>query len=361
MRPFMVRGLLALLLVGSSLAVAQTVEFDLRLPNYDVIYLSDLIDIRNVALSDNIPDMSIEMSTIPRGQTKRVYLKVRAAIQLRGDSQPERVVEGETNDFDLIGSRRLSSKDLSSGGGAQGIKVRTSYKLPDDSRLRQKLEDYVKRFPTAPVGKYFFEIEVYDAVLRSQRLGAVRKVINVRNSSESEVVITLVSPEQGASVPTPFPTFSWSSEKTEVTLYVFEKLRIHRSADEAVSGIPYLKQRLSGVSTFTYPADALRRLEVGKRYYWYVETSVLTTRGTLSRRSEIRLFRVQPQVGGSQLARFLSTLPGDAAARFAELIQEGWTPTSLSLDGKPAEQGELIALFQKFIREEIEVNVSIED
>jgi len=360
----LLKGILLVVAMASSFALAQTpsVEFDLRLPNYDVIYLSDLVDIRNVRLADNIPDMSIEMYTNPRGQTVRVYLKVRAQIQLRGDSQPETIVRGESNDFDLIGSRRLSSKDLS-GAGAQGIKITTSEadKLSKDSPLRKKLEDYIQRFPTAPVGQYFFEIEVYDAAARTQKLGEVRQVITVRNASEAEVVVTLVSPEQGAAVPTPFPTFSWSSEKPEAILFVYEKLGIHRSPEEAVTGIPYLKRELNGLSTFTYPADAERRLEVGKAYYWFLETKVLTSRGDLSRRSEIRLFRVLPGGGSSNpLLLALSTMGGDIATQLANLIQDGWQPSGATIDGSPASPGDVNTLLQRLGRENVQVKISIE-
>jgi len=357
----LLKGVLLAVAMTSSFALAQTtVDFDLRLPDYDVIYLSDLVNIRNMSLSNNIPDMSIEMRTNPPGQTIQVYITVAAAIQLRGESQPEPVVRGESNDFDLIGSRRLSSKDLS-GAGVQGIKITTSYKMDDNSPLRQKLEDYIQRFPTAPVGQYFFEIEVYSATSRTQKLGGVRKVITVRNSSEEEVVITLVSPEEGSSVPTPFPTFSWSSEKPQVVLFVYEKLGIHRSAEEAVTGIPYLKRELNGASTFTYPADAERRLEVGKSYYWFLETKVLTSRGDLSRRSEIRLFRVLPTGGTTNpLLLALATMGGDIATQLAALIQDGWEPSGATIDGTPANPGDVNTLLQRLARENADVKISIE-
>jgi len=355
----LLKGVLLAVAMTSSFALAQTtVDFDLRLPDYDVIYLSDLVNIRNMSLSNNIPDMSIEMSTNPPGQTITVYLTVKAEIQLRGESQLEMLVRGESNNFDLVGSRRLSSKDLS-GAGAQGIKITTLEKVSD--ALRTKLEDYIQRFPTAPVGQYFFEIEVYSATSRTQKLGGVRKVITVRNSSEEEVVITLVSPEEGSSVPTPFPTFSWSSEKPQVVLFVYEKLGIHRSAEEAVTGIPYLKRELNGASTFTYPADAERRLEVGKSYYWFLETKVLTSRGDLSRRSEIRLFRVLPTGGTTNpLLLALATMGGDIATQLAALIQDGWEPSGATIDGTPANPGDVNTLLQRLARENADVKISIE-
>jgi len=229
--------------------------------------------------------------------------------------------------------------------------------------LRDKLQNYVQRFPTAPVGQYSFEIEAWSGTndVPGQRLGGLTRTITIRNASESEVVVTLVSPEQGSTVPTPFPTFSWSSEKPQVVLYVYEKLGIHRSPEEAVTGIPYLKRELNGISTFTYPADAERRLEIGKTYYWFLETKVLTSRGDLSRRSEIRLFRVLPGGGSSNpLLLALSTMGGDLATQLGNLIQDGWQPSGATIDGSPANPGDVNSLLQRLARENIKVNVSIE-
>lgn len=355
------RALVVFSLTLTSLVFSQTppqVEFDLRLPNYDVIYLSDLVDIRNLRLAENIPDMSIEMRTVPPGQSVMVYMRLKAAIQLRGESSPDVLVVGQTNDFSLDGVRRLSSKDLSATG-ARGISVTTTQRASE--ALRTKLEDYIKRFPTAPVGQYFFELEVYHAVNRTLKLGEVRKIISVRNASEGEVNVTLISPEPGANVPTPFPTFTWTSEKPEVVLFVYEKLPIHRSAEEAVTGVPYLQRELTGVSTFSYPADAARRLENAKSYYWFVETKVLTSRGDLTRRSEIRLFRVHAG-GASPLARLFNSLPGSAGSTLGQLMQMGWNQSGgITLDGRPVTQEELGPLFQQLVKDNVEVKVSVDE
>ena len=359
MKPFnSLRDLLFLFMTMVSFASAQTVQFDINLPNYDVIYLSDFVDIRNVKFSSNIPDLSVEMrSTSPT--PIMVWMEFEADIQLRGDSK-QLLVKGHTNDFELRGIRRLSSKDLG-GSGAQGISVSTDEKA--SQALQDKLTEYVQRFPTAPVGQYFFRVKVYAAPWPSQvsPLGQLEKVINVRNASESEVNVTLVSPEQGAIIPTPFPTFSWSAERPQVTLFVYEKLPIYRSPEEAVTGIPFLQKDLRGVSTFTYPADAERRLEFGKTYYWFVETRVLSTRGELKRRSEIRMFRVLAGGGGSNpLLLALNAMGGDLATKLAILIQDGWQPSSATIDGAPATPSDVNALLQKLGAQNIQVKIGIE-
>jgi hypothetical protein len=354
------RSLFILLMGTFSFAAAQTVQFTINLPNYDVIYLSDFVDIHNLKLSSNIPDLSVEMrSSSPT--PIMVWMSFEADIQLRGDSR-QLLAKGHTNDFELAGVRRVSSKDFS-GAGAQGIRFSTDDKATQ--ALQDKLMDYVQRFPTAPVGQYFFEVKVYAAPYPSQAgyLGGLQKIINVRNASESEVNITLVSPEQGASTPSPFPTFSWSSEEPKVTLYVYEKLPIYHSPEEAVTGIPFLKRDLSGVSTFTYPADASRRLEFGHTYYWFVETKVLSTRGNLTKRSEIRMFRVLEGGGNTNsnpILLALNAMGGDLAAQLAGLLQNGWVPSGATIDGTPATPSDVNALIQRLVTENIEVQIAIE-
>lgn len=359
MKPFnSLRGLLVVLMSAFSLASAQTVQFDINMPSYDVIYLSDFVDIRNVKLSSNIPDLSVEMRT-DSPTPINLWMEFEAQIQLRGESK-EVLTAGHTNDFTLDHSRRISSKDFS-GAGAQGIQMFTDQKA--SQALQDKLTEYVQRFPTAPVGQYFFNVTVYGAPYpsRSNVLGRVGKVINVRNASENEVNITLVSPEQGAIVPTPFPTFSWSAERPEVTLYVYEKLAIHHSAEEAVTGIPYLKRDLHGISTFTYPVDAERRLEIGKSYYWFVETKVLTTRGSLTRRSEIRLFRVlEGGEGSNPFLLFLSSMGGDLAEKLSGLLRDGWQPSGATIDGAPATPSDVNALLQRLTSQNIQVTIGVE-
>ena len=353
------RGFLPMMIVLSSIAAAQTVQFDINLPNYDVIYLADLVDIRSGRIADNIPEMSIEMRT-DSPTPIQVWFEYTAQIELRGDSR-KTVATGHSNDFTLNGVRRLSSRDLS-GRGAADIQMTTD-KGSRDPDLEKKLKEYVERFPTAPAGSYYFSCRVYAAPYPSKTggpLGQLQKVITVRNASENEVTISLISPDEGAAVPTPFPTFSWSSEKPEVILYVYEKLPIHRSPEEAVTGIPYLKRELRGVSTFTYPADAERRLETGKSYYWFLETKVLTTRGDLKKRSEIRLFRVLPGGSSNPLLLALSTMGGDVATRLANLIENGWQPSGATIDGSPATPADVNSLLQRLARESVSVNVSIE-
>lgn len=352
-----IKFLAGLFVFGAVAAQAQsTVQFDINLPNYDVVYIADLFDIRTQTLTQNLPEMSITIRT-PSPSPLNIYLRLNVELQLRGGARTT-IVQGQSSPFVLDRVMRLSARDLAGRGAT--IRFPNAQWIGEDSELSNKIKNHVENFPTLPVGSMFIRLRAFNAADDQPLSDAVQHVISIRNSSEAEVVVSLVSPEHQANVPTPFPTFSWTSQKPNVTLYVYEMLPIHRSPEEAVTGLPYLKRDMTGVSTFTYPPDAERRLEFNKRYLWFVETKVLTTRGDLSRRSDVRTFRVRPETGDNALARLLSSLPGNVSGQLAQLIQDGWVPSSVTLDGKTLNQGELTALFQKLARENTEVGFRVE-
>jgi hypothetical protein len=353
-------GLMGCLVVlMSSRAAAQTtVEFSLQFPSYDVIYLSDFLDPTTGKISSAVPNMSFEMRTNPPGQVVNIKLEINAEIQLRGEAAPEKLLTraAVTRPFDLNGYRIITSRDLS--GGLSDIKV-DDY-LENES-AKKKLEDHAKRFPTAPVGTYRFTVRALSGVTGAE-LGKDEKTITVSNASASEVQVTLIDPLPGAVLASLFPTFSWTSEKPEVTLYVYEKRPVHRSPEEAITGIPYLKQTLQGAQTFTYPADAARRLENGKGYYWFVETSVTTNRGVEKRQSEIRFFRVRlDNTLGQTVEQVFNSLGGRGAGTISTLLQMGWVPSGpVTLDGRTLSREELVALFNKLVNERTDITIRVE-
>ncbi|MBI3005117.1 MAG: hypothetical protein HYY49_06825, partial [Ignavibacteriales bacterium] len=316
------RGLLrsftlgVLIVLSISFAAGQQpitdVRIDLPAFNYDVLYLADFIDVASRKLASNIADFSGSIVAVPEGAAGSIYLKVNASIRLQGDAGPQPLVLAQTEAFRLAGRRTLSSRDLASGSTSD-IKIAGS---PYDENAAQKkrLEDYAARFPTAPVGEYILEIEAFDALTNASFPSSrIVKTITIRNASPEEVVVTLLDPQPGAIIATVLPTFSWSSPNPKVKLWVYEKLPVHQSAQEAVTGIPYLNTELVGANTFTYPADAPRRLEQNKTYVWFVETEVSTNRGTVRRRSELNIFRIQTSNPQQQaVEQFLNSLGSSA-------------------------------------------------
>jgi hypothetical protein len=358
----------AIVTIGLSTSRAQTithVEFDLPSLNYDVIYLGDFIDISSNKLAKNIPNFSGTILATGSGTGDgQIILDATAQIMLKGDPSPSILATATTKPFKIPlvngnGSRTISANDLA--GGVTDIDIAQSY---ENTTFRQRIEDYAKSIPTAPVGQYTLQLTAYSVVsgVKGAPVGSTQKIITVRNASPDEVQVNLIDPQPGSVVSTTLPTFSWTSPNPDVTLYVYEKLPIYQSLQEAVNGIPYLKQEVNGPQTFTYPANAARRLEQNKSYVWFVEAAVTTNRQTIQKRSELRLFRIQlDNREGQEVSDMMNSFGSSAAGTFSTLQSIGWIPTGpITLDGKPVTLDDLKALVAKLAAQNIQVNVRVE-
>jgi hypothetical protein len=341
-------------------AKSQITHVDFSLPSldYDVIYLADFIDVSSNKLAKDIPNFSGAITAIGKG---KIILEVMAQVVLKGDAGPSVLATATTKPFAIDGSRSITANDLA--GGVSDIDIATSY---ENTAVRKRLENYVETFPTAPVGEYILDLKAWDVTASNTQgttlLGSVHKVITVRNASPEEVQVNLIDPQPGATIATTFPTFSWNSPNPKVTLYVYEKLPIYQSLQEAISGVPYLKEDLTGAQTFTYPANALRRLEQNKAYVWFVEAPVMTNRQTVVRRSEVRLFRIRLDDRQSQeISDMMNSFGGSAGGTFATLQNMGWTPSgTMTLDGKPITLDDLKALVAKLVAQNTTVKLHVE-
>ncbi len=359
-----VTGIAILLLVAlPSVAPAQQqppltgVAFVLPTLDYDVVYLADFLDVTTGKLASSIPNFSGEIRPVPSNGQGNIFLRLRAYIKLQGDASPNLLVQAETKGFTLEAKPLIiSSRDF-----AQGSEKIQVHSWSEDKTQRQRIEDYVARFPTAPVGTYTFVLEAYDQSTQ-QLIGSISKDINVRNASPEEVVVSLIDPQPGAVVATLLPTFSWSSPNSDVTLMVYEKLPVQRTPQEATAGIPHLNVDLSGVSTYTYPLSGARRLENGKTYVWFVRTKVKTNRGAVNRDSDLRVFRVQMgDERAQQLEQFLNTLGGNAAGTLATLESMGWIPRGeMTLDGKRLTMEDLNKLLNELNAKNVQLQVRVE-
>ncbi len=355
--------LTAIVTIGLSTSQAQTithVDFDLPSLEYDVIYLADFIDVTSNKLAKNIPNFS---GTIRPDVPGQIMLDVTALVQLKGHSSPEELVFAETEPFNIGAVRTITASDLAAGS-VSDIKIKGD-PYRENQGLRDRIKDYAKQFPTAPVGQYILQLEAYSVTPTGGKgtiLGRIQKVVTVRNASPDEVQVNLIDPQAGAVVSTTLPTFNWTSPNPVVTLYVYEKLPIYQSLEEAVNGIPFLKQEVNGPQSFTYPANASRRLEQNKSYVWFVEASVTTNRQTIQRRSEIRLFRIRlDNRAGQDVSDMMGSFGSSAAGTFSTLQSIGWTLTgTITLDGKPVTLDDLKALVAKLMAQNIQVTVRVE-
>lgn len=357
------RTLFVFALVACSLSVASAqatrVDIDVRLPNYDVIYVSDMVDVASGSISNAIPNVSFGLTTSPPGSSARVFMKIVAKIQLRGDAIPSDLVNAETFPFDLNGTILISSRDLARG--SSGLVRINPLTVRKNSTLETRLKDHILNFPTAPVGTYTLQIEVFNA-LGGNRLGAQTRTVEVKNASATEVSITLVEPQDGAVLGTVLPTFSWTAEKPTARLKVYEKLPQHQSAQDATTGIPHLDVEVTG-STFVYPPTA-RKLEPGKSYYWFIESVVSTNRGDQTKQSEIRMFRIlstDVSVVLQMLERLFSAYGGDLASTLASMQNMGLQLTGeITKDGVRITREEVARLFDQFLRTNTQLQVRVE-
>jgi hypothetical protein len=349
----------AIILISFSTARAQRithVDIDLPSLDYDVIYLGDFIDVTSNKLSKDIPNFN---GTIRANGSGYIVLDVTALIQLKGDPGPQELVFAETEPFSVKVLRTLSAGDLAAGS-VTDIKVKGS-PYRENASLRKRIEDYAKQFPTAPVGQYTLQFVVYDSSMTNV-VGRVQKILTIRNASPDEVQINLLDPQPGAVIPTTVPTFSWNTPNPNVTLYVYEKLPIHQTPQDAINGNPYLKLPVTGAQTVTYPADATRRLEQNKSYVWFVETAVSTNRQTIERRSEVRLFRIRTTNQQSQtVSDIMNGFGGSSAGTYSTLQNIGWVPSgTITLDGKPVSIDDIKSLVAKLAAQNIQVTVRVE-
>jgi hypothetical protein len=332
-----------LLMAGSLTTFGQTYRVEINLPafDYDVIYFTDFIDIASQKLASNIPNFSGDVRTNPSGGNILIYLTADAYIQLKGKSKLL-LAHVETKDL------TLSSRDLQRGSTG-AISLKDGSAGYSEGPGRKELEDAISNsgITTVPVGTFSLVVKSFlnGTPSSGADIGATTRDIVVRNSSPDEVQVNLIDPQPGATVATTLPTFSWNSPNPKVTLYVFEKLPIHRSPQEAITGIPHLKKELVGVSTYTYPPDASRRLEQNKSYYWYVETDVTTNRSTEKRKSEPWLFRIRTEDPLARaIERLLGNLGSNVSGTYSTLQAMGWIPNKITLDGKVLTAEELTAL-----------------
>jgi hypothetical protein len=362
--------LAAILTLGYSTSNAQTitrVDFDLPSLDYDVIYLADFIDVSSNKLSSNIPNFNgtiraYDVNGVNDG-VGYIVLHATVLLQLKGDPGPQELVYAETEPFSIHWSRSLTATDLATGG-ASDIKIKGS-PYRENQSLRDRIQNYAKQFPTAPVGQYILQLVAFDSSNTRQLGAGTQKTITIKNASPDEVQVNLVDPQPGAVISVTVPTFTWTSPNPDVTLYVYEKPQFAGSLEEAVNGVPYLKQEVNGPQTFTYPAQATansRALEPNKSYVWYVEASVTTNRQTVQKRSEVRLFRIQTDNRADQeVSDIMGGFGGSASGTFSTLQSIGWTPTgTMTLDGKPLTLDDLKALVAKLMAQNIQVNVRVE-
>ncbi|MCX7984071.1 MAG: hypothetical protein N3A63_04105 [Bacteroidetes bacterium] len=335
---FLVQSSVCFLLVAQSVVnPIKEVRITVTRPEYEMVYLADFINVREQKLSPTISGVSVDIEVIdpPEGRG-RIYLVAEVFVQLQGDAQSDLIVRGKTNLFQINGRRTLTAFDFTTRSGEIYI-VNENYF--ENTRLRKRIEDLAQATVTVPPGTYRIVLTAYNAL--RQKVGSTSETIVISRSNVEEVYVEIVEPSNGAILTTLTPTFTWTTTAQDVILRIFEVGRGHRSPQDAVSAArPVLVRELSGVTTYTYPADAERKLEYEKAYVVQISALVNTNRGKVERSSKPVVFRITTDRVGKILEKFFSSQPSDAAARYTALRSEptnwvAWqTYGSIMVDGK---------------------------
>jgi len=385
---------LAVMLSSASAYAQDSVKVSLDIQMYDVVYLTDFVDVRSQQLNPNISGISLSLQTVGTPPSKLwVYVFVEMRVQLRGSSD-DWLMRAYTNNFDMIQNPYLTARDFAKGGSSK-IYIRdglgTYEENPtigsDGKTLRKRLEDLASSNPTAPPGKYTVIMRVYKAPSEnpSERgvptatkvLGGDTKTIVVQYSTSDEVFVEINDPKNGSFFNNLAPTFSWTSS-APVKVSVYEALPTHRSPQDALTGgNPSLVRKsyadgnrppdFTGTS-LTYPATAERQLEQNKAYVLQVEAKVSTNRGDVGRSSLPVVFRITDDKVGQMLDNFLNAFSGSASATYATLRADpsNWVAWpaygNITLDGSNLSATDLQTLINDLSsRTELKLQLGVEN
>jgi hypothetical protein len=375
--------LLSAVLNCSTAFTQTTMKVSLDFQMYDVVYLTDFVDIKKQELNPNISGISLTLQTTgnePSTQWVCVYVEMR--VQLRGEVDQE-LMRAYTNNFKVNGSRVLAARDFAKGGSSE-IYIRDGMgTYTENATLRKRLEDMAAKNPTAPPGRYTVIMKVLKATSENPNdrgipttavIGGDTKTITVQFSTADEVFVEINDPKNGSFFSNLAPTFSWTSS-APVKVSVYEALTNHRSPQDALAGgSPSLVRKSYGDNpdftgtSLTYPGNAERKLEQNKAYVLQVEAKVATNRGDVLRQSLPVVFRITDDKVGQMIDNFLNAFSGSASATYATLRADpnnwvAWSPYgNITLDGSTLTETDLQTLVNDLAsRSELKIQLGVEN
>ena len=323
--------------------------------SYELLYLADFVDPITFEVR---PGLGRTLFQVCAGeQPVETVIFLRTYITL--NDEPERLLFSQITDPIALAPgeiRIFDGNDLVGNGDNEA----------DDDLLDELIERGLT-VPTVPVGRYRTTAELLSADVTDvdDAPGApplegcpltggcqTETEIEIDFSATAEAQTELLSPPDGAALPTTQPLLVWLStgagggipsdegcvrldEPGCVRVAIYRREPYHRSPEEAVDGVPYLDQTLADTGALLYDAAAGRPLSAGT-YFWFVERLVQTTRGAAPVRSEVRSFQVaEGSVSPEYLLGLLYQLGPNVADALDQLTADGWRPDGqLLLDGR---------------------------
>lgn len=275
-------GILFVLATPQS-AVAQTGwSMQIDIPETNVLILANYMGIDRKLKP--VPGQNVRI-TPPPGTTGNTIVTLTAVVRgegLVGLSSCNGVISTATTVKFTIPptGRTLTASDFTSSGGI-GIQTST-----DTKKCIDDLSDLVsKGVGSAPPGQYILDLTANNAATGAQ-LASKSRTITIIAASAAEVNLNLISPLNGESISQISPTFQFDAQKAG-KLFVFEHNTLSQSSEDAIrdlnSPLKALDASFSQTGqnqiTYSYPGNARRLLQVGKKYTWFIRAEVLTGGG----------------------------------------------------------------------------------
>jgi hypothetical protein len=246
----------------------------------------------------------------------------------------EELVNALTNIFTLPNVppvTSFSNIELSNGSNSLNVKfTETNVTYPNDD-----FQNEVLAGGKLPPGKYVF------TVVWEQGGNEVPSNIEIIDIINSPFVLPVAPGYADYTNPeiiyTQFPVFQFNTNITDplalmenpFLIQVFQKEEYHSSADEVLSGTPYLEEKV-GFTLFQYPqGGGVQPLEPGT-YVWRVMLHLQTTKGIDEISSPLYVFKyvdpsaasedVQKQIMTADILRMLKYLLGDQVDDIAKAL-----------------------------------------
>jgi hypothetical protein len=242
----------------------------------------------------------------------------------------------------------------------------TDYNLNFDEI--NNLQNVVTSTGKLPAGIYRFVFTVFQENNPSLILASDEEILTITNPTTIEPLYPgeRVSNAVLTEIPTTFPYFYWQSDVSQFNLYVYRKYE-DKSIQDVLSRDPILHLERYPNNLFQYPAEsdplffydeagnpvgqsvgAVRPLEPGNTYYWYVEAIIPTNSGETVLPSDIYQFKIAELAGAQadvdMILRYLRQILGDKYDLYMSKLQ-GYDPDgNILLNGVPVQIETLIQL-----------------
>lgn len=260
---------------------------------------------------------------------------------------------------------RLTNRDIVSDDNS------TIYQIEKDfDDVLDEMEEIILDTGRMPDGSYFFSVQAFEPGHLGEEHRALSNIETLTINVNSPTPISLITPGNSldmgpAEIEDSNPSFVWVSNLSEYALRIYRTELIGMSKAEIVAREPYFEEEdITGTSYF-YPASA-PELEVGETYAWQVTAPLRTADGTNAfLESELYLFTVDGETAISpqamQLYNFIKQLDAEDTQQILDLLQSGYNPQKISINGEERAISELLEILRKSQTGEIEIkSISVE-